>query len=121
MPTREEIRKVMQETRGSYVLLTPKGTFHIRTEADIPSDAELARGDPDQEARTRDDLQRQIRELQAQVRTLAPSSAPVPPEPTVNPDLGLKQGTEGVETTPDVPTAGGTTSDATEPKRSRRG
>jgi hypothetical protein len=92
MPTREEIKKAMQETRGSYVLLTPKGTFHIRTEADIPSDAELARGDPDQEARTRDDLQRQIRELQAQVRTLAPSSAPVPPEPTVNPDLGLKQG-----------------------------
>lgn len=123
MPTRDEIKKAMKDTGGSYVLLTPKGTLHIRTEEDIPPDEELAMGNPEEEARTLEEMQRQVRDLQARMQTLRPSTTPVPvaSAPTVDPNLGLKQGTEGIEGTAEVPKVGGTTSDATESRRPRRG
>lgn len=71
--TREGMERTIREG-GSVLYRAPNGERRlIMTVDQIPSAAELAKGDPGKEAAARDDLARQIANLQAQVASLKPS------------------------------------------------
>lgn len=64
---RKEIIETMEQTKGS--VLTADGRFFTKPEA-VPPEEELAAGDPISEAEAAEELNAQIRELQARRNTL---------------------------------------------------
>lgn len=76
--TREGMERTIREG-GSVLYRAPNGERRLIMSVDqIPSAAELAKGDAGKEAAARDDLQRQIADLRAQMASLSPAETPKP-------------------------------------------
>lgn len=93
--TRDEMRKVIQE--GGSVLW--QGHTLTRLEQ-LPSEAQLAQGDPEKEHAATESLQTQIAQLQAQLAQLQPPAEPTPAKASKKKPAPADPTDEGDDTPP---------------------